>query len=159
METAVNSIGTVEDRHGDQRVAARRLQRNGPRATAGPGSSRRPPEDGRHTAPFSHFTMDVFLRGQAGTLLQQEPLKDGCWRRDFGRNRNCNDGYRNKDFNEQLRLRMNRTLERMFRQALALQILTQQSRLTWRFEQWVTGHWGGVGPFRSKRRSCRQLKN
>jgi hypothetical protein len=78
-----------------------------------------PPKMG-DTAPLSHFTMDIFVRGQAGAILQQEPLKDGSSRRHLGRNRNCNNGYRHEDFKEQLHLRMDRTSDRIFRQALVV---------------------------------------
>jgi hypothetical protein len=48
----------------------------------GPGRSWPPPTDGWPAVPFLHGIKDTAIRDQAGTVLQEELLKDGQSRRD-----------------------------------------------------------------------------
>jgi hypothetical protein len=56
-----------------------------PRAMMGPRTSwPLPPTEGLPAMPFLHYARDAVIRDQARTVLQEEPLKDGCSRRAIG---------------------------------------------------------------------------
>jgi hypothetical protein len=75
--------------------------------------------------PFLHLTRDMFVSDRAGTMLQEEPLKDRCSRRQW-MHQEYSSGIRDRDLKEQLCLRIKRTSSRIFRKALMLNIMKQR---------------------------------
>jgi hypothetical protein len=75
--------------------------------------------------PFLHGVRDTVIRDQAGTLLQEEPRKDGRSGRDNRRVRRqeWNKGPR---FKEQLHLRKERTFGRIFGKTIGLEIVKRR---------------------------------
>jgi hypothetical protein len=86
-EAAVESSGAVKKRYGDQHLAIGLLPRV---EEMDPGQRWVPKEvgcclqRGRPAVLFLHGIRDMIIRGKARTMLQEEPLKDGCSGRNIG---------------------------------------------------------------------------
>jgi hypothetical protein len=97
--------------------------------------------------------------GTAGTMLHQEPGKDGRSGRGVGRNRKATKGIRNRDQRQQLRLGSERGHPADSTGRLSYwRLRSDWPDLLSGCEEWGTGHCGGVDRSdytQSKRRKCR----
>jgi hypothetical protein len=84
-EAAVETIEVLEDRYWGRHPAVGRLQQPKKRTQGDGGSWKKLAAIRRRLAvPFLHRARDTVFRDQARTMYA-EPLKDGCSRRDIGR--------------------------------------------------------------------------
>jgi hypothetical protein len=81
-EAAVKTLRALKKRHGDRHLEVGHRGKQKER-TQGDGGSRKT----LAAVPFLHGLRDAVVRDQVGTMLQEEPLKDGRSRGDNGRAR------------------------------------------------------------------------
>jgi hypothetical protein len=90
QEVPQETIETLEDGYWDRPLAVERL-RQPKKRTQGDGGSRKKlvAIRRRPAVPFLRHARDTVVRDDARTMLFAEPLKDGCSRRDVGRDLNA----------------------------------------------------------------------
>jgi hypothetical protein len=115
-KTALKIIGALEDRYGDRHLAVgrRRQQKERTKAMVSPGRS-------------LHRARDTVVTDQARNVAQGTPKG-----RTFGKRRparpECNNGIRNRDLRQQLRLASKGNVNETFRETLGLEIAKRRAK-------------------------------